>query len=83
VFRSRALTAWAFLPSVPTYVDVPSYPFRASELAWAVLAGPLVGLVSVGFVRLIGWVSHHRPSGWRALPAPLAAFPLLGGVGVF
>lgn len=76
------LAAWAFLPSLPTYVDVPAYPFRASELVWAVLAGPLIGLVSVGFVRLIGWTSHHRPSGWRALPAPLAAFAVLGGIGV-
>ena len=74
--------AWAFLPSLPTYTDVPAFPFRDSELVWAVIAGPLLGVLSVGLVRLIGWVSHYRPSGWRALLAPPAAFLALGGIGV-
>lgn len=76
------LTGWALLPSAPTYIGVPAYPFTASELVWAALAGPLLGVVSVGLVRLIGWVSHHRPSGRKALFAPLGAFLLLGVIGV-
>lgn len=76
------LTGWAFLPSLPTYADVPAYPFHASELVWAVLAGPLIGMLSVGLVRLIGWVSHYRPDGRRVLLAIPVAFLGLGGLGI-
>lgn len=43
--------------------------------------GPLVGLVSSGYIRLIGWVSHHRASGRRILvtfPLALSALGLIG-----
>ncbi|MGH3575820.1 MAG: chloride channel protein, partial [Pseudonocardiaceae bacterium] len=58
------------------------YPFVAPELVWAVLAGPVIGVVSVGFIRLIGWVSLHRPTGWKAILAPLGAFTILGLIGL-
>lgn len=76
------LTAWIYLPTHATYPGVPAYPFAASELVWAVLAGPVIGVVSVGFIRLIGWVSLHRPTGWKAIPAPLGAFTILGLIGL-
>ncbi len=76
-------TTWIFLPAVPTYAGVPDYPFQPSELVWAVVAGPPIGLLAVAFTRVIGSVSHHRPSGWRALVAPLGAFLILGGIGVW
>ena len=74
--------AWLILPDGPTYPGVPAYPFRPTELAWAVVAGPLIGVLSVGFVRLIGLVSHHRPRGGLALVAPLGACLVLGAVGI-
>jgi chloride channel protein, CIC family len=72
------LTAQLYLPSHATYLDVPHYPFASSQLVWAVLAGPVIGVAAVGFIRLIGWVSVHRPAGRTALVAPLAAFTALG-----
>ncbi|MGH3574966.1 MAG: chloride channel protein, partial [Pseudonocardiaceae bacterium] len=63
---TATLTAWIYLPAHATYIGVPVYPFVAPELVWAVLAGPVIGVVSVGFIRLIGWVSLHRPTGWKA-----------------
>jgi H+/Cl- antiporter ClcA len=76
------LTAWIYLPATPTYLDVPPYSFHGAQVVWAVLAGPVVGLVAVGFIRLIGWMSHHRPTGWPSLVAPLGAFGALAAVGV-
>jgi chloride channel protein, CIC family len=45
--------------------------------------GPVIGLVSAGYIRLIGWVSHHRARGTRALFAPLFAFGMLGVIGIW
>ena len=56
-------TAWLYLPSRATYLDVPGYHVTAPLLAWALLAGPLIGLIASGYIRLIGWVSHHQASG--------------------
>lgn len=75
-------TAWIYLPSQATYTSVPAYPFTGAELTWAILAGPVIGLVAVGFIRLIAWVSHHRPVGWTALIAPFVAFLVLGAIGL-
>jgi chloride channel protein, CIC family len=77
------LVGWIYLPSGPTYPGVPQYPLRPAEMVWALLAGPLIGLVAVGFIRLVGWVSHHRVSGRLAVLAPLPAFGLLGVVGIW
>ncbi len=70
--------AWLYLPDRATYVEVPSYHFAAPLLIWALLAGPLIGLIASGYIRLIGWVSHHEATGRIALVAPVAAFGLLG-----
>ena len=51
-------------------------------MAWALLAGPVIGLISAGYIRLIGWVSHHRARGTRALFAPVIAFGVLGVIGI-
>lgn len=77
------LVAWYYLPAVPTYPDVPAYGFTGSLMVWALLAGPLIGLLAVGFIRMIGWISHHRPTGPKAIVAPLGAFLLLGVAGAW
>jgi chloride channel protein, CIC family len=74
-------TAWLYLPDRATYVDVPDYRFTAPLLAWALLAGPLIGLVASGYIRLIGWVSHHQARGRVAAAAPVVAFGVLGLIG--
>ena len=52
-------------------------------MTWAVLAGPVIGLVSAGYIRLIGWVSYHRATGTTALFAPVIAFGILGVIGIW
>jgi chloride channel protein, CIC family len=74
-------TAWLYLPNRPTYIDIPGYRFTMTLLVWALLAGPLIGLIASGYIRLIGWVSHHQASGRLALFAPVIAFGALGLIG--
>ena len=76
-------TAWVYLPDRAVYPGIPDYRFSASLMAWALLAGPVIGLISAGYIRLIGWVSYHRASGTRALFAPVIAFGILGVIGIW
>ena len=76
-------TAWVYLPNRAIYVGIPDYRFSGSLMIWAVAAGPVIGLVSAGYIRLIGWVSYHRASGTRALFAPVIAFGILGVIGIW
>jgi CIC family chloride channel protein len=77
------LTAWIYLPAHATYLDIPQYRFSGSLMVWALLAGPVLGLISAGYIRLIGWVSHHRATGLTALFAPVLAFGILGVIGIW
>ncbi len=72
--------AWLYLPSHATYLDIPDYAFSGRLLVWALLLGPVVGVLAAGWVRLIGWVSHHRVQGRWAIGAPLVAFAVLAVV---
>ena len=60
---------------------MPSFQFTAPLLVWALLAGPLIGLIASGYIRLIGWVTHHAATGRAAVYAPIAAFGILGLIG--
>jgi hypothetical protein len=70
-----------FLPNAPTYVIL-AYPGSVSGTGWALLAGPIMGLVSVLYVRLVAWADSHRPKGRHRLWAPVAALGVLGGVSI-
>ena len=56
-------------------------PFHRHGYGLCPVIGPVVGLVASGYIRLIGWVSHHRASGLMLFPAMLAAFGALGLIG--
>ena len=75
--------AWVYLPISPTYINVPAYPVRISHVVFAVAAGPVIGLVSVGFIRLIGLVSHFQVRGGWVLVAPAGALGVLGVLAVW
>lgn len=75
-------TAWIYLPTHATYLDIPAYHFSASLMVWAILVGPLIGVFAAGYIRLVGWVSHHRITGRKAMAAPLVAFGILGVIGI-
>ncbi len=69
--------SWLALPDAPTY-DIPAYPSSMSVVCWALIAGPVVGVVSVGYVRLIAFADRHKPKGtWRFI-TPTLALGLLG-----
>jgi chloride channel protein, CIC family len=70
--------SWIYLPRTPTYLGVPSFGVHPSQVVFALVVGPLVGLASVVLVRLIGWISHRQLTGRRVLVGPLTAFSLLG-----
>jgi chloride channel protein, CIC family len=76
-------TAWVYLPDRAIYLGIPDYRFTGSLMTWAVLAGPVIGLIAAGYIRLIGWVSYHRVTGIRALFAPVIAFGILGVIGIW
>lgn len=72
--------AWVYLPQHATYIDVPEYRFDVRLLVWALLLGPVVGVLAAGYVRLIGVISHHRITGVLSLFAPLVAFGILAAI---
>ncbi len=73
--------SWLALPDAPTYL-IPAYPSSISVAAWALVAGPIAGVVSVAFVRLVAWADRHKPRGRRRLVAPALALTLLGAVSI-
>ncbi len=75
-------TARWYLPDHATYFGLPHYQSSASIVVWALLLGPLVGLFAAGYIRLIGWISHHRAEGAAMLVAMPIGFALLGLLGI-
>jgi chloride channel protein, CIC family len=73
--------SWAFLPDAPLYV-IPAYAGSPSSTAWALLAGPVLGLVSVLYVRSVAWADRHKPTGWHRVWAPVVALGVLGAVSI-
>jgi CIC family chloride channel protein len=73
--------SWAFLPDRPTYI-IPAYAGSISSTAWALLAGPVVGLASVAYVRSVAWADSHRPKGWSRVVAPVVVLGALGAASI-
>ena len=83
LFASVVATAvsWLVLPNAPTYL-IPAYSSSISAVVWALVAGPIAGAVSVGYVRAVMWADRNRPEGWRRLTAPVLVLGLLGAVSI-
>jgi chloride channel protein, CIC family len=79
LFASMIATgvSWLALPNAPTYV-IPAFASSASVILWALVVGPIVGLASVAYVRMVTWADRHRPQGWRRLAAPIIVIGALG-----
>ncbi len=84
LFSSMVATAvsWLALPDAPTYL-IPAYSSSTSSVVWALLAGPIAGVVSVGYVRAVTWADRNKPQGWRRFTAPLLGLGLLGAVSIW
>ena len=74
--------SWFALPNAPTYV-IPSYGSSASIVLWALIVGPIAGMASVGYVRMVTWADRNRPRGWKRFAAPLIVMGLLGLVSIW
>jgi chloride channel protein, CIC family len=75
------VTAWIYLPSHPTYLNIPTYHLTTPIMVFALVAGPIIGLIAIGYIRLIGWVTHFQLTGRAAIAAQVAAMGLLGVIG--
>lgn len=69
--------AWIFLGTAPTY-NVATYGFHGSQLLYAALMGPIIGVVAVGWTRLIAAANAARPKRLGRYLAPVAVFGVLG-----
>jgi chloride channel protein, CIC family len=80
LFMALIATAvsWIGLPDAPTYL-IPSYQSSTPVLVWTLMAGPIAGVVSVAYVRLIRWADRNKPEGWQRLIVPVV---VLGAIGV-
>jgi CIC family chloride channel protein len=76
------MVAWLYLPTGATYPDIPSYRFSGSLMVWSLVAGVVIGLLAVFYVRLIGWASHFRAKGTHIFWAMPVAFAILGVIGI-
>jgi len=74
--------SWIVIPDAPTY-NIPAFQDSFSILCWALVAGPVCGIVSVGYVRAVEEADRSRPQGWRRLVAPVIAFSLLGAASIW
>ena len=75
------VVAWVVVPDRPTYL-VPVFGLRASLVVWAVIIGPLAGLVAVGWVRAIAAVNTLKPRRRGRVLAPIIIFTALGAVSI-
>jgi H+/Cl- antiporter ClcA len=79
LFTSLVATAvsWLVLPDAPTYI-IPAFRNSLSPMIFALIAGPIAGLASVGYVRLVTWADRTKPEGWQRILAPVVVFTVLG-----
>ena len=84
LFASVIATAvsWVALPNAPIYI-IPAYTSSSSVVVWALMAGPIAGVVSIGYVRILNWAYRNRPKGWQRLVVPLLGLGLLGTVSIW
>lgn len=72
------VVSWLLLPNEPTY-NLPALFVSNGLMVWALLAGPVLGLASVLFVRGIHWAKSHKPTDWKLAVLPVL---ILGALGI-
>jgi chloride channel protein, CIC family len=74
-------TAWVALPDRASYA-IPHYAVHTSAIIWALIVGPIAGLASILYIRLIVRAHAMRPSGKARLFAPIIVFTVIGFVAI-
>jgi chloride channel protein, CIC family len=69
--------AWITLGTAHTYT-MPAYALHPAQLVWAALFGPVIGVLAVGWVRLVARATALPRRGWIRFAAPLGVFGALG-----
>jgi H+/Cl- antiporter ClcA len=70
--------AWITLPAHAIYT-VPTLPSPTLSLViFSLVMGPVLGVVSAGYVKGIAWAGVHQPKGRLLLIGPLVVFSILG-----
>ncbi|MEN0083325.1 MAG: chloride channel protein [Leifsonia sp.] len=72
-----ALVARAVVPANPLY-KLPELHLSPTIVVWSLLAGPLIGLAAVGFVRGARFAQGHRPKSWGILIVMPLTFVAVG-----
>jgi H+/Cl- antiporter ClcA len=72
-----ALVARLVVPTTPLY-HLPQFTLTPSVTVWAVIAGPVIGCVAVGFVAVARFAGDHKPTGWKILVVMPAVFTAVG-----
>jgi H+/Cl- antiporter ClcA len=74
--------AWPVLGNQPTYL-VPAVNANASILVWAVVLGPVAGVIGSGFVLLTSRARRRAPkAGWRLPVATTVVFTAVGALAI-
>lgn len=70
--------AWVYIPKAPTYL-ISEHITHPTQIVWAVIAGPVAGVVSVLYVRLVFGANRMRPrTTVPRLLVPVLVFVALG-----
>ncbi len=76
------VSSWLLLPTGPIY-RVPEYPISMQLTIWAVLVGPLLGLLTIPLIRAIGWADLHKPrNNLATVITPVLVLGMLGAVSI-
>ena len=73
--------SWIFLPDAPTY-HLPHFSNSYPLMLWALVAGVVIGICSVGYVRAVTWAETRRPTGWLRYITPIISLTLVGIVSI-
>lgn len=76
------VTAWLYLSPGQTYPAVPAYRLTVPLMVFALVAGPLTGVIASGYIRVIGWVTHFQLTGRASIAAQVAVMGVLGVAGL-
>jgi H+/Cl- antiporter ClcA len=74
------VTSWLYLPAHVTYPGIPPYHLTVPLTVFSLVAGPLIGLLASGYIRLIGWMTYFQLTGRESVAAQIVVMGVLGVV---